>query len=83
MAENFGKIDVQKNNVRNSYFCDNKIQYYKNQNYLTIKNECLKSGKLFVDTEFPPTSDNIYYTKRLPKGVKWEVFIVYFQYSSI
>ena len=42
MAENFGKIDVQKNNVRNSYFYDNKIQYFKNQNYLTIKSECLK-----------------------------------------
>ena len=73
METNFAKVDVKKKLSRNSYFYDNKIDYYKNQNYIALKSECLKNKKLFKDPLFPPSSQNIYYSKQVPRGIKWKV----------
>lgn len=59
MNENF--IDIS----------DNRIQHFKNQKFAQLKSECLKQRKLFEDPLFRPTDSNIYYSKRLPKGLKW------------
>lgn len=55
--------------------CENnleeKIAYFKDQNYLALKNECLRTGKLFEDPCFPATDRSIFYTRPIPEGVKW------------
>lgn len=50
---------------------DNRIQHFKNQKFAQLKSECLKQRKLFTDPLFRPIESNIYYSKRLPKGLKW------------
>jgi hypothetical protein len=63
------------NKFEESKFCidftNHKVHFYKDQNYLKLKNECLRSGKLFTDPYFKPVSDNIYYTHSIPREVKW------------
>ena len=90
MAAFFEKSDVSQKLSRNSYFYDNKIDYFKDQNYLLLKNECLKAKKLFKDPLFTPSNENIYYSKQVPRGIKWKVssstlifsiFIHYFSYN--
>ena len=73
MQENIEKIDINSKNVKNSYFHENKLQCYKNQNYALLKNECLQSKNLFYDTTFTPTDQNIYYSKPIPRGIRWLV----------
>lgn len=70
--EDFEKIDCKNRISRSSYFYDNKIQYFKGQNFIKIKSECLKSGKLFEDPLFTPTSRNLYYSKQVPQNIKWK-----------
>lgn len=69
--ENFEKIDVRNKIARNSYFYENQIQYFKGQNYLKLKSECLNSGRLFTDPAFTPSNANLYYSKSIPYGVRW------------
>ena len=71
MEEDFKKIDVKPKILRNSYFGDNKIIHFKNQNYDALKNECLRTGKLFEDQLFTPSNRSLYYTKQIPRGIKW------------
>ena len=69
--ENFEKIDVRNKVTRNSYFYDNKIQYYKGQNYLALKLECQKTGQKFSDPYFTPSNSSLYYSKPMPHNIKW------------
>lgn len=73
METNFEKSDLMKKLSRNSYFYDNKIDFFKGQNYQIIKNECLKSKTLFTDPFFEPKNQNIYYSKQVPRGIRWKV----------
>lgn len=50
---------------------ENQILYFKHQNYIALKNECLRNGTLFEDPEFKPEDKSIFYTKPLPYGVRW------------
>ncbi len=50
---------------------DDKIEFYKNQNYTELKTECLQNGTLFEDPVFPAKNSSIFYTKPVPKGVRW------------
>ncbi|CAF1014270.1 unnamed protein product [Brachionus calyciflorus] len=70
--ENFSKIDIKNKISRNSYFYDNKIQYFKSQNYLKLRSECLKNSILFTDPLFEPNSKNLYVSRRGPQGIKWK-----------
>ncbi len=46
---------------------------YLNQVYESIKDECLKSNKLFVDEKFPPCDKSIdLNSQSIEKKVKWE-----------
>jgi hypothetical protein len=76
METNFEKSDLMKKLSRNSYFYDNKIDFFKGQNYQIIKNECLKSKTLFIDPFFEPKNQNIYYSKQVPRGIKWKVCLI-------
>lgn len=70
--ENFEKVDFRNKITRNSYFYDNRIQYFKGQNYLTLKTECLKNGRrLFADPLFTPSNASLYYSKPMPHNIKW------------
>lgn len=69
--ENFNKIDVRNQITRNSYFYDNRIQYFKGQNYLTLKLECQKSSRMFVDPIFTASNASLYYSKPMPHNIKW------------
>lgn len=69
--EHFEKIDVRGQITRNSYFYDNRIQYFKGQNYLILKQECQKSGRLFTDPIFTPSNSSLYYSKPMPHNIKW------------
>jgi hypothetical protein len=71
MEAEFKKIDIRNRILRNSFLNENKIQYFKNQNYIQLKNECLKNGRLFEDPLFRPTDKSLYYTRQPPKGIKW------------
>jgi hypothetical protein len=46
-----------------------KIESYKNQDYETLKRECLSQRKLFEDPLFPATFPH---SKSIPAGVKWK-----------
>ena len=59
--EEFKRIDIKNKIIRNSFYNENKVQYYKNQNYHKLKSECLESNKLFEDPYFLPTSRNVFY----------------------
>ena len=71
MDEDFVKIDVSNRVVRSSYFNEHQIKYFKNQNYIQLKNECLRANKLFVDPSFPPSNQSIFYSKPVPQGIRW------------
>jgi hypothetical protein len=74
--EEFKKIDIRNRVLRNSFLSENKIQYFKNQNYIQLKNECLKNGRLFEDPLFRPTNNSLYYTRQPPRGIKWMRYIL-------
>lgn len=50
---------------------EQQIQFYRYQNYVALRQECLTNGTLFVDPYFPATDSSIFYTKPLPRGTKW------------
>jgi hypothetical protein len=57
--------------IRDSNRDENKIEYFKNQNYMLLKKKCLEEGSLFEDPLFPTDSKSLFYSKPMPKGVKW------------
>ena len=67
----YWKTDVKNRILRDLNHNEEKIEYFKNQNFVQIKKDCLSKGLLFEDPMFPPTSRNLFYSKPLPKGVKW------------
>jgi hypothetical protein len=70
--EIFEKIDHKNKITRSAYVEENnQIKFFKNQNFMQLKRECLRSGKLFVDPCFRPTDKSIYYSKPVPNGIKW------------
>lgn len=69
--EDFKRIDIRNRLLRNSFLSENKIQYFRNQNYIQLKSECLKNGRLFEDPLFTPTNKSLYYTREPPRGIKW------------
>jgi calpain, invertebrate len=42
------------------------------QDFYKIREECLKSGKLFEDPEFPATDRSVYHTERPDTAYKWQ-----------
>jgi hypothetical protein len=54
-----------------SHYYDYKINYFKDQNYAKLKVECRKSGRLFEDPLFKPSSQNIYYSRTVPQDITW------------
>jgi len=68
----FAKIDVRNKIVRVSNNADKKITPFKNQNYQNLRDECLRSGKLFEDPLFQPVNKNIFYTEYVPSGTTWK-----------
>lgn len=57
--------------LRGSYINEHRIEYFKNQNYIQLKKECLRKGVLFEDPLFVPNNRNIFFSKPLPRGTKW------------
>ena len=50
---------------------EQQIQFYRNQNYVALRQACLEKKTLFVDPYFPAVDRNIFYSKPLPRGIKW------------
>jgi hypothetical protein len=72
MDENLTKIDTTSKITRVSAPTDRHIKSFKNQSYEALKNECLKSKRLFEDPLFEPIDRNMFYTQPPPMGVKWK-----------
>ncbi|XP_033115792.1 calpain-B-like isoform X2 [Anneissia japonica] len=45
---------------------------YKGQDYQKLKKECLRSGKLFEDDEFPAIEKNLFFSQRPPRPFEWK-----------
>jgi hypothetical protein len=69
--EHFDKSNVENKLIFSAFSSENQIKYFKKQNYIEIKKSCLSNGKLFEDTQFPPSNHSIYYSRSLPKGITW------------
>ena len=67
----YDKVDVQYKIQRVSSNADRKVLPYKDQNFQALKNECLKSGKLFEDPLFLTVNKNIFYREAIPYGTHW------------
>ncbi|KAG8448049.1 hypothetical protein GDO86_015227 [Hymenochirus boettgeri] len=48
------------------------LKRLKNQNYLELKKECLKNGKLFEDSEFPASDESLYFSKDFQLVIEWK-----------
>ena len=57
--------------LRGSYNNEYKIEYFKNQNYIKLKKECLRNKCLFQDPYFLPCNKSLFYSKPIPKGTRW------------
>ncbi|XP_061194258.1 calpain-5-like [Saccostrea echinata] len=45
---------------------------FKGQVYSKLKSQCVSSGTLFQDPEFPPDSSSLFYTKSAPSNIVWK-----------
>ena len=68
----FTKIDIRNKIVRVSSSTDKKIIPFKNQQYENLRNECLRSGRLFEDPLFEAVNKNIFYSEYIPHGTQWK-----------
>lgn len=68
----FDKKDVRGDIVRITGNTDKKIHPFKNQDFERLKNECLRSGRLFEDPLFTPSDKSMFYTQPIPSGAKWK-----------
>jgi hypothetical protein len=68
----FDKQDVANSIVRVTCNSDKKVTPFKNQSYETLKQECLRSGRLFEDPLFPAVDKSMFYTQSVPTGAKWK-----------
>ncbi len=57
----FKKVDVRKQIIKSSYLNDTRIEFFKNQNFNALKNECLRGGRLFEDPLFPANDNSLFY----------------------
>ncbi|KAM4696787.1 calpain-6 [Rhinophrynus dorsalis] len=48
------------------------VRCLKNQNYLELKNECTRSGKLFEDPEFPASDESLFHSKDPQLRIEWK-----------
>lgn len=42
------------------------------QDFEALRQDCLASGNLFVDPEFPPDDRSLYFSQGTPAGVEWK-----------
>ncbi|CAF0866413.1 unnamed protein product [Brachionus calyciflorus] len=68
----FEKIDIKNKIVRITNVSDRKIIPFKNQDYLSLKKECQRTGRLFEDPLFPTVDKSMFYTQSVPFGTKWK-----------
>ncbi|XP_078068066.1 calpain-5-like [Mustelus asterias] len=47
------------------------VKLYKDQQYSTLKSECLQHNRLFEDPHFPATSESLFYSKSPPGPIEW------------
>lgn len=59
--------NIEKNLID---FSETKSEFFKNQNYETIKRDCLQQGKLFEDPLFPAVNSSI--SKNAQSGIVWK-----------
>lgn len=45
---------------------------YKGQAYSKLKSECVSSGRLFEDPEFPPVSSSLAYSEPASSNIVWK-----------
>ncbi|XP_073455456.1 calpain-6 [Aquarana catesbeiana] len=48
------------------------VRSFKSQNFLELKSECVKKGRLFEDPEFPATDESLFYSKAPPHSIEWK-----------
>lgn len=68
----FEKTDASKRIYRVVNTSDRKIVPFKGQDYEKLKSECLKTNRLFEDPLFPAMDKSMFYTQKVPTGVKWK-----------
>ncbi len=57
-----------------SQVCDHSdkiIIPFKDQDYATLRRECLQAGKLFEDPYFEAIDKSIFYNQPVPTGTRW------------
>ena len=53
-------------------FLFDSVKKYKNQDYETLKKECVTKGTLFIDPEFPPDDRSLSSTPGKFGNVVWK-----------
>ncbi|XP_018424038.1 PREDICTED: calpain-5-like [Nanorana parkeri] len=48
------------------------VRPFKNQDFLELKKECVKGGRLFEDPEFPAADESLFYSKAPPHSIEWK-----------
>ncbi|KAL5003952.1 hypothetical protein ScPMuIL_017408 [Solemya velum] len=51
---------------------NNSVAPFKGQKYNKLKKQCLKAGKLFVDSTFPPNGNSLFYSRTAPADIVWK-----------
>ena len=67
----YEKLKIKQNISQVCSCSDKKVIPFKNQDYETLKKECLTSGKLFEVPLFPCVDKSIFYTQPVPAGISW------------
>nr|XP_022342765.1 calpain-5-like [Crassostrea virginica] len=45
---------------------------FKGQDFSKLKSQCVSSGQLFEDPEFPPSSSSLFHSKSAPENIVWK-----------
>ncbi|XP_063793380.1 calpain-6 isoform X2 [Pseudophryne corroboree] len=48
------------------------VRNLKNQNFWQLKNECMKTGALYEDPEFPASEESLFYSKSPTEQIEWK-----------
>jgi len=59
-----GELDPRSNpTIENGLLCG--------QDFYALREQCAQSGELFVDPEFPPDNQSLYFSDRIPYDFEW------------
>lgn len=48
------------------------IKPFKDQDFSKLKSSCLSSGELYLDKEFPPVDQSLFFSNNAPDNIEWK-----------